>query len=99
MSCPSDSTFGPTVSRGCRGGFDFTLKFEDIVLSLIPSSLFIALAVARLRHLVYRTKPVYLARGSTNKSLRVVKVVSKDPGSSLTHSLYISNLATIHLIA
>ncbi|RAH67797.1 ABC transporter [Aspergillus aculeatinus CBS 121060] len=32
---------------GCRGDFDFTLKFEDIVLSILPSAVFIALAIPR----------------------------------------------------
>ncbi|KAM7197970.1 P-loop containing nucleoside triphosphate hydrolase protein [Naviculisporaceae sp. PSN 640] len=47
MACPSDREFGPAVS-GCRGNFDFTIKFEDIILSLVPSALFFVLAAARI---------------------------------------------------
>ncbi|KAK4209327.1 P-loop containing nucleoside triphosphate hydrolase protein [Rhypophila decipiens] len=56
-SCTSDQRFGPTVSAACRGGFDFTIKFEDAVLSLIPSSLFLGLAIARISYL-FRAEPV-----------------------------------------
>lgn len=45
--CLNDDTFGPTV-QGCRGDFDFTQKFERIVLSIIPGAVFVALALARI---------------------------------------------------
>lgn len=44
--CPNDDAFGPSV-QGCRDDFDFTLKFEKILLSILPSAIFIALSVAR----------------------------------------------------
>ncbi|KAL2020583.1 hypothetical protein VTK56DRAFT_8171 [Thermocarpiscus australiensis] len=50
--CADDESFGPAV-RGCRGDFDFTIKFEKIFFVLIPASIFVALCVCRL---------VYLAR-------------------------------------
>lgn len=37
-----DNTFGPVVSGGCRGGFDFTLLFEEGILS-IPLSILLLL--------------------------------------------------------
>lgn len=40
-------TFGPFVS-GCRGDGDFTLLFEDTVLSIVPSVCFILLSLLRL---------------------------------------------------
>lgn len=46
-SCPSDGSFGPAVS-GCRGDFDFTILFENVVLSIIPSVITIALSLAKL---------------------------------------------------
>ncbi|KUJ11330.1 ABC transporter [Mollisia scopiformis] len=49
--CPDDSTFGPTV-HGCRDDFDFTLEFERLFLSLVPSTIFIVLALLRLLMLV-----------------------------------------------
>lgn len=55
--CPGDSAFGPSV-EGCRGNFDFTLKFERIFLSLVPASAFIALALARIAFLIRRSTVV-----------------------------------------
>jgi hypothetical protein len=48
-SCVNDGSFGPAV-QGCRGDFDFTQKFEQVVLSLIPTAVFLLLFCA----LVYR---------------------------------------------
>ncbi|KAK3386815.1 ABC transporter [Podospora didyma] len=56
--CLSDANFGPAVSSSCRGGFDFTITFENIVFSLIPSCLFVALAIARLWYLARRNSVV-----------------------------------------
>ncbi|KAM7197149.1 P-loop containing nucleoside triphosphate hydrolase protein [Rhypophila sp. PSN 637] len=56
-SCTSDQRFGPAVSTDCRGGFDFTVKFEDTILSLLPSSVFVVLALARISYL-FRAEPV-----------------------------------------
>ncbi|ROW01307.1 hypothetical protein VMCG_05930 [Cytospora schulzeri] len=51
--CVDDGSFGPAV-EGCRGGFDFTLKFEKIFLSLIPASIFIAASLPRFIYLLRR---------------------------------------------
>jgi hypothetical protein len=67
--CPGDDSFGPTV-RGCRGDFDFTIRFEKIFFALIPAPIFIALSLARI---------VYLARKPVSTSgalLRNAKLVS-----------------------
>jgi ATP-binding cassette, subfamily C (CFTR/MRP), member 1 len=67
--CPDDDSFGPAV-RGCRGDFDFTIKFEKIFFVLIPAPIFIALALSRI---------VYLSRKQTIVSgvlLRTAKLVS-----------------------
>lgn len=45
----ADTEFGPGLpSSECRGGFDFTLAFENIVLSLVPASVFLVAAIIRL---------------------------------------------------
>ncbi|TLS22357.1 uncharacterized protein PpBr36_09792 [Pyricularia pennisetigena] len=45
----ADNKFGPELpSSECRGGFDFTLAFENIVLSLVPGSVFLVAAIIRL---------------------------------------------------
>lgn len=55
--CLNDNEFGPSVV-GCRGDFDFTQKFERIVLSIIPNSVYIALVLTRLVVLAQRPKIV-----------------------------------------
>ncbi|KAH7175419.1 P-loop containing nucleoside triphosphate hydrolase protein [Dactylonectria macrodidyma] len=47
MLCINDGAFGPSV-QGCRGDFDFTQKFERIFFSIIPASVFVAAAIARV---------------------------------------------------
>ncbi|KAJ5903786.1 hypothetical protein N7504_006169, partial [Penicillium tannophilum] len=57
ISCVDDASFGPIV-KGCRGNFDFTLKFEKIVLSILPSVIFIVLSVPRAIHLARKRRTV-----------------------------------------
>ncbi|KAH8653666.1 hypothetical protein BX600DRAFT_84245 [Xylariales sp. PMI_506] len=52
-----DNTFGPTTAAGCRGGFDFTLLFEQAILILLPCALAILLFAARLFRL-FRARTV-----------------------------------------
>lgn len=40
MSCPTDRGFGPWAGN-CRGGFDFTLLFEESVLCLSVQCIFL----------------------------------------------------------
>jgi hypothetical protein len=48
VNCISiDQTFGPWA-QSCRGGLDFTFLFEDAILGILPSCLFIILAVLRI---------------------------------------------------
>ena len=52
MSCASvDNTFGPWAGRDCRGGFDFTLLFEETILSITPLSILICIAPFRIFYL------------------------------------------------
>ncbi|KAK2939263.1 AAA ATPase domain [Fusarium oxysporum f. sp. vasinfectum] len=47
-----DSLFGPSVwTEGCRGGFDFTLSFQESILSIVPSAIFLAIAGPRAFYL------------------------------------------------
>jgi ATP-binding cassette subfamily C (CFTR/MRP) protein 1 len=50
----ADDRFGPTVV-GCRDDFDFTLMFEQSILSLIPSVVLLIVSVARITQL-YRCR-------------------------------------------
>ncbi|KAM3509320.1 hypothetical protein MY10362_000655 [Beauveria mimosiformis] len=55
---PDDFSFGPSINS-CHRGFDFTLFFEDTVLSLVPSAVFIPVACVLIAILA-RKKPVAL---------------------------------------
>lgn len=46
---PDDSSFGPAVAS-CRRTFDFTVLFEQVILSLMPSIVFIVLALAQIAY-------------------------------------------------
>jgi ATP-binding cassette subfamily C (CFTR/MRP) protein 1 len=72
-SCLDDDTFGPAVQR-CRDGFDFTIKFERIFLSLIPAAIFIALALTRVVFLVSHEQ---IVTGPTMQRLKVVSQSQK----------------------
>lgn len=56
-ACINDDSFGPNV-RGCRGDFDFTIRFERIFLAIIPTSIFIALSIPRIAFLLQKPKIV-----------------------------------------
>lgn len=71
-ACPDDDMFGPAV-RGCRGDFDFTLKFEKIFFDIIPASVFIAGALTRILYL-YTRAPVLVG----GNWFRYLKLVSDD---------------------
>jgi hypothetical protein len=68
VSCVNDASFGPIV-KGCRGNFDFTLKFERIILSILPSVVFIALSVPRAIHLARERRTV---NGTTFQFVKLV---------------------------
>ncbi|KAF9693105.1 hypothetical protein EKO04_008679 [Ascochyta lentis] len=59
--CLNDNDFGPVV-KGCRDNFDFTIKFELIIFSLVPSSLFVAVALLRCLQLYNRPNVVNARR-------------------------------------
>jgi len=69
-SCPSDELFGPAV-QGCRGDFDFTIKFEKIFFSLLPGSVFAAIALTRVLYLA-TSRPTIIG----GAWLKYVKLVS-----------------------
>ncbi|KAI1141429.1 ABC multidrug transporter [Hypoxylon sp. FL0543] len=49
----NDLSLGPSV-LGCRGDFDFTVKFEQVVFSLAPSAIFILASLWRVVLIVQR---------------------------------------------
>ncbi|KND86897.1 Canalicular multispecific organic anion transporter 2 [Tolypocladium ophioglossoides CBS 100239] len=70
-SCPDDS-FGPWAGRTCRGGFDFTLLFEESILSILLSSLFLLAAPSPILKLV--REPVKVRSNPLNWSKRIVSL-------------------------
>ncbi|KAI8944427.1 P-loop containing nucleoside triphosphate hydrolase protein [Xylaria longipes] len=62
-----DELFGPVVESACRGGFDFTVQFEELVLAILPTAIFLLLsplrAVALLRRrITARRNSLYVAK-------------------------------------
>lgn len=55
MDC-NDSSFGPSVHDGCRGGFDFTLLFEESILMAPPVVAFLCALPVRLQLLLRRRR-------------------------------------------
>lgn len=68
-TCPDDVLFGPTVDHGCRGDFDFTIKFEKIFFSLIPAAIFVALSLTRV---LYLTRQPTVVAGTAFKYAKLV---------------------------
>ncbi len=63
LRCGGDDTFGPVLgsallSPGCYN-FDFSLVFEDSILSIVPCGLVLFLGIWRLHALVGRPVVVY----------------------------------------
>ncbi|CAG5185712.1 uncharacterized protein ALTATR162_LOCUS11383 [Alternaria atra] len=54
----TDDTFGPYAGADCRGGFDFTLLFSEVFLSIIPLSLLIAIVPYRIYRLWWKETKV-----------------------------------------
>jgi ATP-binding cassette subfamily C (CFTR/MRP) protein 1 len=71
--CPSsaDDAFGPQV-QDCRGGLDFTLRFEHIIFTIVPSIAFLVAVPFRLLHLF--TRPIVVS-GRAPNSHQILKVV------------------------
>lgn len=66
-----DNRFGPHAGP-CRGGFDFTLLFEETILTILPLGLMLIFLGPRIWYLLGRTKKV-TAAGNT---LFLAKIVS-----------------------
>ncbi|KAI1751604.1 P-loop containing nucleoside triphosphate hydrolase protein [Xylaria castorea] len=66
FSC-GDGSFGPVVENGCRGGFDFTVRFEELVLAILPTAIFLLLSPLRAialfrRRITARRNSLYVAK-------------------------------------
>ena len=52
-----DDSFGPYAGE-CRGGFDFTLLFQETILSILPMILLLTLVPFRVAYLLKRERKV-----------------------------------------
>jgi ATP-binding cassette, subfamily C (CFTR/MRP), member 1 len=55
--CLNDDSLGPAV-RGCRGNFDFTVAFEDVVFVIVPAIAFLCLGLSRILRLCRCRRPI-----------------------------------------
>lgn len=66
-----DNTLGPSAGE-CRGGFDFTLLFEEIILTVLPFVPLLFVVPLRILYLFKRSVKV------TQSPLLPIKLVSLD---------------------
>jgi hypothetical protein len=57
-SVADEDVFGPFVNASCHHGFDFTLLFEETILTLVPLSLLLLSGVFRIWSLRYASEKV-----------------------------------------
>lgn len=68
LACPNDHSFGPAV-HGCRDDFDFTITFERVFFSVVPASIFVVFALARIAFLIHRR---IIVQGSPLKWIKLI---------------------------
>ncbi|KFG82056.1 putative ABC multidrug transporter [Metarhizium anisopliae] len=85
-TCLGDNSIGPAVV-GCRGDFDFTITFEETILSILPSACFIFLTTPRLWVL------------SKRQNTKVKRHATQWLKSAFLVALVASNLAMLALAA
>lgn len=54
----ADDVFGPRI-HGCRDSFDFTLLFEQSILSMLPSLILLVVAVPQLLCLLKEANKIH----------------------------------------
>lgn len=71
----ADNVFGPAVGAGCRDGFDFTLLFEQSILSILPAAIILIASPFRIKYL--------LSKGIRTRynPVRIAKLVRSPPQS------------------
>lgn len=76
-----DDSFGPHAGD-CRGGFDFTLLFEEAILTILPLGLLLLVLPPRVWFLLRR--PQKVAAGSYSAPIKLVSraVVPPCPGGT-----------------
>jgi ATP-binding cassette subfamily C (CFTR/MRP) protein 1 len=67
----NDNFFGPII-HGCRSNFDFTLLFEQAILSIPPAALLLLLTPPRLRQLLKSREKTFPTPIRTSKSVSII---------------------------
>ncbi|KAJ0159330.1 Canalicular multispecific organic anion transporter 1 [Colletotrichum tanaceti] len=75
MAC-NDNTFGPVIAAGCRASFDFTLLFEQSILSIGPSVLLLILIPPRLLQLRTRRHGVFTSVADSYQIIRIFPLIA-----------------------
>ncbi|KAF5720125.1 multidrug resistance [Fusarium mundagurra] len=76
-ACLNDDSLGPAV-RGCRGNFDFTVAFEDVVFVIVPAVAFICLGFFRMLTLYRRRRPIVGASAVQWTKLLVLIILGRN---------------------
>lgn len=90
----SENTFGPA---SCSREFDFTLTFEQAVLSIIPSSVLLLITPLRLLHLSTRAPTTVRGQNAIFKIVRMNRAIMESSARkliqyrSLLHSMWLSS--------
>ncbi|KAF7194977.1 ABC multidrug transporter B [Pseudocercospora fuligena] len=71
-----DNTFGPEIGQGCRGGFDFTLLFEQSFFQIAPSALLLLIVPIRASQLRRQTAKVLRNGAQTVKQAAILALAS-----------------------
>ncbi|KAL9575830.1 hypothetical protein ACKAV7_000072 [Fusarium commune] len=94
-ACLNDDSLGPAV-RGCRGNFDFTVAFEDVVFVIVPATAFICLGLSRILALCRRRRPIVGASAVQWTKLLVLIILGRNSSQFATgRSLAAASLAFI----
>jgi ATP-binding cassette subfamily C (CFTR/MRP) protein 1 len=75
--CQADTSFGPGAGS-CRGGFDFSLTFEESILGIVPQAAILLFTPLRLASLRRRRDRV--AKNSHLGHLKKVSTQRNDEG-------------------
>jgi len=80
-TCPIgvDDSFGPWAGQECRGGFDFTLMFEEIILSIPLQCIFLLGLPVRVWQLAKSDRKVKTSVQRTLKAVSYPKIIPGFP--------------------
>lgn len=87
--CSSDGSFGPAVGGQCRGGFDFTLTFEESILGIAPQCLF--LLASPIRYLALRAAQRRVFKDSHLGFLKAFTCVLYSASSIVQLAIWLAN--------